>query len=165
MRHAASVCPGCGLAMPAGGRRFDDIPTASPECWDLYGEVSARVLNDANLQRFQQLRVDTYLAQHPGPEMSDLSIAFGLIGLHLALDRGATGPEVRAVHQRLGNARIAWPHIAAPDDRGPVTVRDVARAATPDRFAQELRRWAESVWAAWAPQHATVHGWLRRVRL
>jgi hypothetical protein len=156
------VCPGCGLALPPTGRRFDDRPTASPECWELYGELSARVLNEASLQWFQQLRVDTYFAQHPGPRTADLSIAFALIGLQLAIEEDATGTDVRALHQRLGNAKIAWPHLAPPVDRGSVTVFDVALASPSGGCADELRRWAGSVWRSWEPHHATVEGWLLR---
>jgi hypothetical protein len=154
--------PQCGLALPATGRRFDDKPSASSECWELYGELSARVLNDKTLQRFQQLRVDTYIAQHPGGRTADLSIAFALIGLQLAIEEDATGPDVRALHQRLGNAKVAWPHLAPPVDRGSVTVFDVAFAWPSDGCAEQLRRWAESVWRSWESHHAIVRGWLLR---
>jgi hypothetical protein len=156
------VCPGCGLALPPGGRRFDDVPTASPECWELYGELSARIVTDQSLQRFQQLRVDAYFAQHPGPRTADLSIAFALMGLLLVVGRGASGTEVRAFHQRLGNARISWPHLDPPADRGPITVFDVALATSSGDCAERVRRWAGSVWRAWADHHATVEGWMLR---
>jgi hypothetical protein len=145
MAEPSSACPGCRLALPLSGRRFGDTPTASAECWQLYGELSARVFKHGRLQPLQQLRVDAYFAQHPGSETSDLSIAFALVGLHLALERGRTGVEVRDLHKRLGDARIAWPHPAPPDDRGDVTVLDAALAASTEECADRLHGRAASV--------------------
>jgi len=35
----ATTCPGCGLELPASGLPWDRRRNASPECWQLYGEV------------------------------------------------------------------------------------------------------------------------------
>jgi hypothetical protein len=37
-----TVCPGCGLVLPARGGATHDYLDASPECWALYGELLAR---------------------------------------------------------------------------------------------------------------------------
>ena len=135
---------------------------ASPQCWALYGEVTGFALQHAELGRYQQLTVDTYFAQHPGAGTSDLSIAFALIGLHLALDGGESGTDVRALHQRLGNERIDWPHLEHPHDLGSITVFDVAMATSPAAHAERLQRWATSVWQAWVFQHDAVREWVGR---
>jgi hypothetical protein len=35
----STTCPGCGLQLPASGVPWDLRRNASPECWQLYGEV------------------------------------------------------------------------------------------------------------------------------
>jgi Family of unknown function (DUF5946) len=125
---------------------------------------AARIMGEASLQGHFQLRVDTYFAQHPDPQTSDLSIAFALIGLDLALERGASGVDVRALHQRLGDAKIAWPHLEPPVDRGSLTVFDVALASSSHGCAGQLCRWAGSVWRPWLPHRATVEGWIEAIR-
>ena len=46
----------------------------------------------SQLGGLHQLTVDAYGAQHAGPRVPAIGVAFGLIGLHLALDQGWTAP-------------------------------------------------------------------------
>ena len=96
---APTICPGCGLELPGSGLPPDPRHNASAECWQLYGEVQGYALRHPWLVRdLHQLTVDTYAAQHAprdpggGPP---IGVAYALVGLHLALDRGRTGLEVR----------------------------------------------------------------------
>jgi hypothetical protein len=60
----STTCPGCRLRLPASGLPWDRRPNASPECWQLYGEVQGFALNHSELVRdFHQLTVDAYAAQ------------------------------------------------------------------------------------------------------
>jgi hypothetical protein len=60
----STTCPGCGLQLPASGLPWDRRWNASPECWQLYGEVQGFALNHSELVRdFHQLTVDAYAAQ------------------------------------------------------------------------------------------------------
>ena len=66
----STTCPGCGLQLPASGLPWDRRRNASPECWQLYGEVQGFALNHRKLVRdFHQLTVDTYAAQHASGEV------------------------------------------------------------------------------------------------
>src|SRR4029453_4893418 len=103
----STTCPGCGLQLPASGLPWDPRRNASPECWQLYGEVQGFELEHLELVRdLHQLTVDAYAAQHApreaAGEVPPISVAYALVGLHLALDRGASGGEVRVTHQRMG---------------------------------------------------------------
>jgi hypothetical protein len=160
-----STCPGCGLELPASGLPWDPVRNASPECWQLYGEVQGFELQHLELVRdYHQLAVDAYAAQHAwrevGGDVPPISVAYALVGLHLALNRGRSGLEVRAAHQRMGKPDASWPRLPAPVRTGSVTVFDVAAAGvmvdSAAGHARAVRAWAAAVWQAWAPQHAAV---------
>jgi Family of unknown function (DUF5946) len=111
----STTCPGCGLQLPASGVPWDRRRNASPECWQLYGEVQGFALRHLELVRdFQQLTVDAYAAQHGprdgGGDVPPISVAYALVGLHLALDRGASGIEVRTAHQRMVTGYVDHAH-------------------------------------------------------
>jgi hypothetical protein len=161
----STTCPGCGLELPAGGLPPDPRRNASAECWRLYGEVQGFELGHAELVRdHHQLAVDAYAAQHArrddGGEVPPIGLAYALVGLHLALDRGVPGVEVRAAHQRMGRPDASWPRLQAPPSTGALTVLDVATAGlmvgSVAGHAAAVRAWAAAVWRAWAAQHAAV---------
>jgi Family of unknown function (DUF5946) len=161
----STTCPGCGLELPASGLPWDPRRQASPECWQLYGEVQGFELRHVELVRdHHQLAVDAYAAQHAprdaSGEIPPIGVAYALVGLHLALDRGVPGVQVRAAHQRMGKPDASWPPLPAPERTGAVTVLDVAAAGvmadSAAGHARAVRGWAAAVWQAWAAQHAAV---------
>jgi hypothetical protein len=161
----ATSCPGCGLRLPASGLPWDPRRNASPECWQLYGEVQGFALGHLELVRdVQQLTVDAYAAQHAsrevGGDVPPIAVAYALVGLHLALDRGVSGLEVRAAHQRMGKPDPSWPRLPAPARTGAMTVFEVAAAGvmvgSVAGHATAVRAWAAAVWQAWAAQRARV---------
>jgi hypothetical protein len=160
-----TTCPGCGLRLPAGGVAPDPRRNASPECRQVYGEVQGIALNHLELARdLRQLTVDAYAAQHAprevGGDLPAISVAYAVVGLHLALDRGLSGLEVRAAHQRMGRPDPSWPRLPAPARTGAMTVFDVAAAGamvgSVAGHAEAVRAWTAAVWQAWAAEHATV---------
>ena len=159
MSRPAVACPGCGLELPSNGWRGDLRVLASTECWELYGEIQAATIGDASLGRFRQLTVDTYLAQHASERSSSIGVAFALLGLHLSLELGRSGAEVRAEHRRLAETPRTWPVFVAPADRGRRTVFDVAIADAAERPAA-IEAWSRSVWDAWSDWHPTVRALL-----
>ncbi|HEX6678660.1 MAG TPA: DUF5946 family protein [Actinomycetes bacterium] len=163
--RGSTTCPGCGLELPASGLPPGPRGNASAECWQLYGEVQGFELQHPELVRdYHQMAVDAYGAQHAprdgGGEAPPIGVAYALVGLHLALDRGVPGVEVRAAHQRMGRPDATWPRLPAPASTGEVTVLDVATAGSMvdsvAGHATAVREWAASVWRAWAAQHAAV---------
>jgi hypothetical protein len=147
--------------MPGRGDEPSARPGASAVCWQLYGELAGfEAEHLVRLGRLHQLMVDTYVAQHPTADGPTIGLAFALIGLHLALDEGWRGDQVRDAHQLLATTRRDWPRLDPPRTRGPITVLDVAMAGSPDEHAELLQRWAAAVWDAWREQQATVVGLL-----
>jgi len=153
------------LELPASGLPWDPRRNASPECWQLYGEVQGFEMRHAELVRdYHQLAVDAYAAQHAsrdaGGDIPPIGVAYALVGLHLALDQGVPGLRVRAAHQRMGKPDASWPRLPAPERTGAVTVFDVATAGamvdSAAGHAEAVRAWAAAVWQAWASHHATV---------
>jgi hypothetical protein len=144
---------------------WDPRRNASPECWQVCGEVQGFALNHLELARdLHQLTVDAYAAQHAprevGVDVPPISVAYALVGLHLALDRGLSGIEVRAAHQRMGRPDPSWPRLPTPERTGAMTVFEVAAAGamvgSVAGHAKAVGAWAAAVWQAWAAEHATV---------
>jgi Family of unknown function (DUF5946) len=161
----STICPGCGVELPAGGAAPEPRGNASAECWLLYGEVQGFELRHLELARdYHQLAVDAYAAQHaprdPSAGPPPIGVAYALVGLHLALDRGMPGVLVRAAHQRMGRPDATWPPLPAPERTGAMTVFDVAAAGlmvgSVAGHAAAMRDWAASVWEAWGARHAAV---------
>jgi Family of unknown function (DUF5946) len=156
-----SVCPGCGLRSTEPGIELDRPLNASSACWGLHAElVGFELLHPARLGRLHQLTVDAYGAAHAGPPTGERYVAYSLVGLCLALERGATGAEVRAFHSRMGPPTAAWPAFDPPAHRSPITVADVveagARAGSTDGHEALVRGWADAVWACWSERHADI---------
>ena len=165
---SSTLCPGCGLSLPASGLSWDRKLFASPECWQVYGEVAGFELAHPELVgRFHQLTVDAYGAQHGGIDGRGIRIAYSLVGLHLTLDRGWTGLEVRRAHQAMGRPQPSWPAFLRPADVWTLTVLDVAlagvRTGAVGGHAAAVERWAAAVWAGWAPRHVEIAALAGRV--
>jgi hypothetical protein len=113
---------------------------------------------------YHQLTVDAYAAQHAPPDrggaVPPIGVAYALVGLYLALDRGVPGVEVRAAHQRMGRPDASWPRLPAPEGTGALTVLDVVAAGvmvdSPAGHARAVRAWVTAVGRAWAAEHAAV---------
>ena len=132
---------------------------SSAECLADYHELSAVILdNAALLGQWHQLGTDAYAAQHVGPQMRPITVWFALVGLHLALDRGLTGPQVRDAHQYLSARGGDWPQFPRPDSPGRLTAHDVPRAADGEALTVGLTAWADAVWQTWRPVHEAVAG-------
>jgi hypothetical protein len=57
---------------------------------------------------------------------------------------------------RLARHRKDWPRFTPPADRGSIRVDDVIAAAPGAERDTMIRRWCESVWAAWSHVHAQI---------
>src|SRR5687768_12382269 len=83
-------CAGCGALVPDSDGPTHAYIGASPGCWAVFGEVTAREYGDYRYASTHRFTVDVYAAQHPGPpeRRSIQSVAVHLISLHLALEKG-----------------------------------------------------------------------------
>ena len=152
-----SACPGCGAVLPGPPTSSDRRSGASDACRAVHAEVAGYELDHiAGLGQWHQLLVDNYAAQHPSDAGPAIGTAFALIGLHLALEEGRSGLEVRDAHQLLGNRYRDWPRFPAPAARGRLTIVDLALAGEPSHYVETLHRWAIEVWSAWDEQHGAV---------
>ncbi len=156
-------CPGCGVvAGPADGPTHAYIG-ASPGCWRLFGELTVGGLAGV---ASGHLTGDVYAAQHPGePERRAVqSVAVHLVTLCALRERG--WPPERAVDLRrrvVDHPPEPWPLLEVPWPVGRVTVADVLAAPDAAGRDRQVRAWADDVWAAYAPHHDRVRGWLDAV--
>ncbi len=150
-------CPGCGVDLPGDGSPAGPRSNASAACWALYGELAGyEAEHVVELGPLHQMMVDAYGSQHGGRSAPSIGLAFGLIGLHLALERGWSGLEVRDAHHWLGDRFRAWPAFERPVGRAAMTVEDVALTGTAAERSAAIRAWAEAVWQHWRGEHGRI---------
>jgi len=129
---------------------------ASAECWQLYGELCAYTTTRGDIEFIHQLAVDAYGAQHAGENVRPITVAFALIGLYVACERGYSGRQVQRMHMLLAQRSKTWPRFVPPPHAGTVTVLNVVRARPGEERDAMLRRWGQSVWDAWGQEHERV---------
>lgn len=149
--EVAAACDECAWA-EAGGREG---------CRARFEALIARDFSDPLYFGTHRLLVDAYCLQHPEQYCaSGKSLAAHLAGLGWILEEGAAaavGPE--ALRRWLsGDRRIDKPSL--PETRGELTIGDLPEAAAPAQWAAEVRRWAESVWAAYGALHDLARDWI-----
>ncbi|HTY14899.1 MAG TPA: DUF5946 family protein [Methanoregulaceae archaeon] len=120
-----SICPGCHLELPDRHLDPPDRFSASGECWQLFGHLSCYTVSKQDPEFIHQHAVDTYEAQHAGQRTRSITVAFGLFGLYLALEKGFTGRQVQTAHMKLARIRKNWPRPDLPAVPARVTVLDV----------------------------------------
>jgi hypothetical protein len=160
------MCPGCSLELePQPGLPAPKLHS-SAECWSLYGELAATFTLATRDPGFpHQHVVDAYTAQHISPETKPIGAVFALVGLCLALERGATGRQVQLAHMDLAKTRRNWPALQPTTHRYEVTVRDVLGAPTPEGKLARIRDWMRCTWDAWGHEHERIREILRPVVL
>jgi hypothetical protein len=151
-----TVCPGCGLILPKKHLDPPDRFNASSECWQLFNDLSCYTVARKEADFIHQYAVDAYEAQHAGGPTRNSTVAFGLIGLHLTLEKGYSGKQVQREHMRIAGIRKDWSWLDLPARPAVITVRDVLQVPEgPERDAM-IRRWMEVVWESWSGQQERV---------
>lgn len=153
------TCPGCGMRLPMSEEAFgDERYNASPECWQLHGELTAYTVEQGYRggDFIHQLLVDAYGAQHAKATGSAIGLAFALIGLYLTFERGYSGAQVQRMHMLVAQRSKSWPRFTPPVHMGALTVWDVMQAPPGEQRNDTLRQWGRSVWDAWGQEHERV---------
>ena len=104
MEKRIVVCPGCGVQLASENEKLDDQFHASAACRALSYELSYYTLSLQDSDFIHQLVVDTYAAQHVGPQVKPITIAFALVGLYLVCEKQYTGKHVQHTHMVLATA-------------------------------------------------------------
>jgi len=154
--NKTTTCPGCGLVCPDRHLDSPDRFNASGECWQLFSDLSCYTVARQDAEFIHQHAVDAYEAQHAGGTTRNITVAFGLIGLYLALERGFTGKQVQQAHMRIARIRNDWPRIEPPVRPAGITVLDVLQVPDGPEKDAIIRKWMEAVWENWADRQAWV---------
>jgi hypothetical protein len=153
-----TICPGCGLRLPRAGGDPPDRCNASPECLQAYSDLLCYTVAKQDPGFIHQHAVDAYAAQHAGGTTRNITVAFGLIGLYLALEKGYTGKQVQRAHMQIAKLRKDWPRLEPPSLLASINVLDVLQAPDGDGKDAMIRRWMAAVWVNWADRQ----GWIRK---
>ena len=123
---------------------------------EAYDNLCGYTLTLRDPEFIHQHVVDAWAVQHASPESKPIGVFFGLIGLHLHLERDFTGREVQRAHMKLAKPKRQWPTFTLPDNRGSITAVDVMEAAEGANRARAIDQWCASVWTAFEHTHATI---------
>ena len=148
-------CPGCGLCLN-GHCDPPDRFNASGACWQLYSDLLCYTVAKQDAGFIHQHAVDAYAAQHSGGTTRNITVAFGLIGLYLTLEKGYSGKQVQKAHMQIARIRNDWPTMEPPAKPAGITVMDVLRAGTDAEKDAMIRQWMAAVWESWADRQEWV---------
>jgi len=148
----ATPCSGCGLLIDGG----------TEACQGLFEGMVGRDFSDVRYGRFHGLAVDCYCLQHPARYcISGKSFAAHLCGLCGRLEGDAgDGQHDERLRRWLDGARKPEKPEGLPASRGAITIGDVLAVEEPEGYGLAAKRWARSVWDAYAPFHALARTWL-----
>ena len=127
-----------------------------PDEESAYHAVMAYTLSLGDAAFIHQHVVDAWGAQQAQPGGSPIRVFFSVVGLYLLAEHGFSGRAVQLAHMRLANApggagRREWPLAPLPAARGALGAMEVLAAPAGDARDALIRRWALSVWEAYAP--------------
>ena len=149
-------CPGCGLELPDLHLEVPAGFNANGECYQQFNELSFYTLSLGYQEFLHQTAIDAYEAQHVGEKTKNITAAFGLIGLYLALERGYTGRQVQLAHMKLANRNKNWPRLEPPSVHWTMTVADVLQAPEGQERNVRILEWGRAVWDGWADAHGVI---------
>jgi hypothetical protein len=151
------ACPDCRALVPDVDGPTHAYLGGSAGCWAAWGELQARGYADLAVGAAMPLAIDAYAAQHPGVEgrRQAQSVWVHLVSICAILEHGLLPADgIRLKHEMLSDDPVfRW--LEPPADPGTVTVLD-ATAASADELGVVVRRWAVSVWQAWAGHHGAI---------
>ena len=150
------TCPGCLAELPDRHLNAPARFHAAGECWQAYSDLQCYSVAKQDPGFIHQHVVDTYAAQHAGGTTRNITVAFGLIGLYLALEKGYSGKQVQLAHMKIAKIRKDWPRLEPPAEPADLTVMDVLQAVTDAEKDEMIRRWMAAVWKSWADRHDWV---------
>ncbi len=123
---------------------------------EAYNQLAFYTLSHTSPTFIHQYVVDAFAAQTAAEADKPIRLAFALIGLYLAVEKGYTGRQVQLAHMDLANRRKDWPHFSLPEDRGNITAETVLQAQEGSQRDEKIIEWCASVWQAYAPVRTEI---------
>lgn len=150
-------CPDCRSLVPDVDGPTHAYLGGNAGCWATRGALQARGYLELPAGAAMPLAIDAYAAQHPGVEgrRQAQSVWVHLVSLCAILELGLSPADgIRLKHEMLLDDPVfSW--LQPPADPGAVTVVDAATAGSAE-IESTVRRWAETVWGAWASHHPGI---------
>jgi hypothetical protein len=87
MAGRMTECPGCQARLPDIHLDPDSRFNASGECLQAYSDLQSYTVSKQDPVFIHQHVVDVYSAWHAGGPTRPITVAFGLIGLYLTLEK------------------------------------------------------------------------------
>ncbi|HEX8316676.1 MAG TPA: DUF5946 family protein, partial [Flavisolibacter sp.] len=100
--------------------------------------------------------VDAYTAQTATASTKQISLAFSLIGLYLAVEKNYSGRHIQQVHQQLAKNKTMIPQLNLPANRGSITIADVLAVPPGKQRDEMIQQWCKSVWQSYQEARETI---------
>jgi len=104
---------------------------------------------------------DAFAVQNADEASTPISVVFGLVGLHLHVEKQFSGTQVQRVHMQLGRTKRNWPAVFWPQARGSMTAADVLAAPAGPERDKAVDAWCQSVWSAFSLNRQMIVSLLR----
>ncbi|MGO9077682.1 MAG: DUF5946 family protein [Streptosporangiaceae bacterium] len=160
-------CPECGaLLADVAGPVHAYVP-GSPGCWLTFTQLGADEAVRFGYVPARQLRVDAYMAQHPGPgtdRRQRQSVFVHLVSLAAVLEGGMAPERAPQLLQRAVISRRDFPPLERAEGPGTVTVLHLVGASDLADYDRRGREWADAVWQSWASYHELIRDALNALR-
>ena len=135
-------------------RRYDRTTVISDR--DAYLELCAYTLTLADPRFTHQHVVDAFAVQHADAHTKPIALTFGLVGLHLKIEKRFSGRQVQRAHMAMAQRKRTWPSWTLPRDRGAITAPTVLSAPAGPARDTAIDAWCASVWDAFRANHAAA---------
>ena len=113
-----------------------------------------------------QLRLDSYMAQHPG-DGSDRrdrqSVLVHLVSLCALLESKRRPERADYIRALVVDHFPDPPHLTRSSGPGELTVLYLLDAGDRSDYEKRARAWGQAVWESWAEQHSLIHDALATV--
>ena len=126
------------------------------ECYHAFSDLQSYTVSLQDPGFIHQHVVNACAAQHTGGTTRPITVAFGLIGLYPALEKGYTGREGERAHMRIAKAGNDWLLTDPPGRCAALNVMDVLQAGNNEEKDVIIRKWMSAVWASWAGRQQWV---------
>lgn len=158
------ACPGCGARFESGFvllAEGDAALAGRRACQATFEALLGRAMSDPRYAGAYRMAFDAYCMQHVERYcVSARSYAAHLAFLCWGLEGGGARAGYSAIQRWLSGPRgLEMPPILPA--RGSGTVLDAYPGRDPADHARQVRRWAESVWTAYEPQHELARAVVR----
>lgn len=129
---------------------------------EAYDQLSFYTLAKQDEDFIHQNIVDAFAAQYADETTKPIKLAFGLMGLYLALEKSFTGKMVQREHMNMAKLNLEknWPIFPIHKREFAMDIFDVLKTKLGEERDRAIRQWCVAVWEGYADCQSQVREWV-----